>query len=364
MWGTDSDADSVRLKPRGVAAGDEDPSLSYESVLVDRYNRVKKDVSRLFKRSSDRDSADPQGGSCSSPGTNTDVCLDINEEDMMSILIYYAHKDEMIGYVQGMCDILSVFMHVFPSGHLACRAFENFMGIFGRTNFSRDQSGITEQLSLFSLMIQFFDNTFFSLLTNIGSKDLFFCFRWILVYFKREFGSREIPRVWDAILSCPLTRHYHLFVALAIVNKYRSTCAIVCKQSDDIFRFFSNLRMRLDAQDILSRSEALMQAFVIKYVGEAYPIIKQNKRHAELLESITSFAIDTSTPDPTSPLSTPETGFLWIDSLVQASLSIYSQLERSSLSESELLELLRIFTTESPLDDKSDAKTSSSSPRD
>lgn len=359
--GEDIESDASRT----VLAGDEDPSMTYEDVIVGRSRRIMKDLSRVLRLedenlnsyiSSTRVSLH---GESAMPPTMSAVDEEACEEndagnsdmeDMWLTLMYYAHKDNETGYVQGMCDILSIIRHVFSGNtHLSYLMFESFMKKIGRTNFSRDQSGISSQMHLLNLILKFLDSSFYNFLHTHGSSNLFFCFRWILVFFIREFSRDEVVSIWDSILSCPVTPYYHLFIALAIINKYRRACAAFCKNSDDTFRFFSNLCFKISLRDIMVRAEALLRAFILKFVGEVYSTLKPELYDVDLIRHILDFAIDTSTPDPRNLGDASET--LSYDDFREVLLSyreLYDSIDRSICSESELLKLMGLFRHDTP----------------
>ena len=56
---------------------------------------------------------------------------------------------------------------------------------------------------------------------NIDCANMFCCFRWLLILFKRELAFKEIKTLWEVIWVCPFTVHFHIFVAIAILNNYR-----------------------------------------------------------------------------------------------------------------------------------------------
>jgi hypothetical protein len=50
------------------------------------------------------------------------------------------------------------------------------------------------------------------------SGNMFFCFRWLLVLFKREFSLQDIARLWEVLwtdLPCP---NFHLLLCVAILE--------------------------------------------------------------------------------------------------------------------------------------------------
>jgi hypothetical protein len=80
------------------------------------------------------------------------------------------------------------------------------------TNFLRDQSGMKRQLSTLQQLIRVMDPQLYAHLgqsflkstwqeltfvDKTDSLNLFFCFRWILIAFKREFSFTQVIRLWD-----------------------------------------------------------------------------------------------------------------------------------------------------------------------
>jgi hypothetical protein len=73
-------------------------------------------------------------------------------------------------------------------------------------------------------------------LESTDSVNLFCCFRWMLICFKREFSYQDISILWEAYWSCPLTQHYELFISLAILNKYRQEIMLQCTAFDETLK--------------------------------------------------------------------------------------------------------------------------------
>jgi len=68
------------------------------------------------------------------------------------------------------------------------------------------------------------------------SLNLFFCFRWILIWFKREFKWDDILYLWEVLWSDYLSSQFHLFVALAILDKNRMIIMEYLNQFDEILK--------------------------------------------------------------------------------------------------------------------------------
>lgn len=54
-----------------------------------------------------------------------------------------------------------------------------------------------------------------------GSLNLFFCFRWILIAFKREFKFDKVIKLWEVLWTKYYSDQFILFVALAILQSHR-----------------------------------------------------------------------------------------------------------------------------------------------
>jgi hypothetical protein len=101
--------------------------------------------------------------------------------------------------------------------------FWSFAGFMERMQFYfyRDQSGMRNELRRLELLLKFIDPPLYQHFEATDSSNMFCCFRWLLVLFKREFEFQEIKTLWEIIWMCPLTNHFHLFVAIAILNSNR-----------------------------------------------------------------------------------------------------------------------------------------------
>ena len=54
-----------------------------------------------------------------------------------------------------------------------------------------------EQLRDLRTLLQFLDSQLFDNLTEKDSNNLYFCFRWLLLRFKREFSFEDIQSLWE-----------------------------------------------------------------------------------------------------------------------------------------------------------------------
>lgn len=60
-----------------------------------------------------------------------------------------------------------------------------------------DQSGMKKQLSQLHTLLSAVQPELSTFLDEHESGNMFFCFRWLLVWFKREFQHEEIMELWE-----------------------------------------------------------------------------------------------------------------------------------------------------------------------
>ena len=121
----------------------------------------------------------------------------------------------------------------------------------------------------------------YAYLQRIDGLNLFFCFRWLLVCFKREFVLDDVLRIWDAMWSArwseaehrgwPLCTHMHLFVALAILESHERLILRYLASFDEVLMFIHSLAFQMDATSVLRRAEALVYRLRSR-VGQEPPV--------------------------------------------------------------------------------------------
>ncbi|KAI8842157.1 rab-GTPase-TBC domain-containing protein [Chytridium lagenaria] len=243
-------------------AGDEKEDGDVVSKIKERRYRVEKDVVRtdrtvpFFAGTSGDDRPIHIPGPLSSgelAPTTPPAAFSRNLEMLKDVLITYTVYNFELGYVQGMNDLLAPVLAVMREGGRVL--------VFCGGDGDDDQSGMRRQLQLLELLIKFVDPPLYAHLERIDSINLFCCFRWLLVLFKREFEFDDIMRLWEVLWACPFTKQFHLFVALAILNRYRGEIMGECKAFDECLKFTNDLSGNLDLEDILGRAEVLFEVF-------------------------------------------------------------------------------------------------------
>ncbi|KAN0061817.1 GTPase activating protein [Thecaphora frezii] len=202
----------------------------------------------------------------------------------------------LAGYVQGMSDLCSP-LYVICEGD-EVKTFWCFVGFMERvkSNFYRDQSGMKTQLLLLQKLISVMDPKLYGHLERSDSLNLFFCFRWLLVCFKREFPFDDTLKIWECCWSAEpssspsssshssdstsgaptssssaqrqehsewgLTPNLPLFIALAILEVHRDVLLRYLENFDEILQYLNGLSQGgLDVDECLARAEVLVKAF-------------------------------------------------------------------------------------------------------
>lgn len=129
-----------------------------------------------------------------------------------------------------------------------------------KPNFYRDQSGMKEQLSILQELIALMDPQLYRHLEKTDSLNLFFCFRWVLIAFKREFSFEDVLCIWETLWSAPSMR-FHLFLAMSILEAHRNVILRYLQEFDEVLKYINELSQTMEPQPLLSQAEVLYLGF-------------------------------------------------------------------------------------------------------
>ncbi|KAJ5895979.1 GTPase-activating protein GYP7 [Penicillium subrubescens] len=221
-------------------------------------NRIEKDVHRTDRTiplfaGEDIPHPDPD-----SPFADTGT--NVHLEQMKDMLLTYNEYNPDLGYVQGMSDLLAPLYAVMQDDAVAFWAFVGFMDRMER-NFLRDQSGMRSQLLALDHLVQLMDPQLYLHLQSADSTNFFFFFRMLLVWYKREFEWADVLRLWEALWTDYFSSSFHLFIALAILEKHRDVIMDHLKHFDEVLKYINELSNTMDLVPILTRAESLFHRF-------------------------------------------------------------------------------------------------------
>lgn len=188
---------------------------------------------------------------------------------LRDVLMTYLMYDFDLGYVQGMSDLLAPILFVMDNEVDAFWCFVAYMKRVN-SNFEMDQSGIKRQLSHLRLLLHAIDPHLASYLDTRDSGNLFFCFRWLLVLFKREFNYPDVLRLWEVLWTdgpywkrddnstlWHSSLNFHLIVALSILDSQRSTILENRFGFTEILKHVNDLALYIDLDTTISKAQAI-----------------------------------------------------------------------------------------------------------
>jgi hypothetical protein len=234
---------------------------------------------------------------------------------MKDMLLTYNEYNRDLGYVQGMSDLLAPIYAVMQDDAVAFWGFQHFMDRMER-NFLRDQSGMRKQLLTLDHLVQLMDPKLYLHLQSADSTNFFFFFRMLLVWFKREFAWADVLRLWEGLWTDYLSSNFHLFIALAILEKHRDVIMEHLKHFDEVLKYsmfsfpllylilrkktVNELSNTIDLPSTITRAEALFRRFTrtVEAIDRKSSFPAPKLRHRRLPSSST---IPTSPAPPESP---------------------------------------------------------------
>lgn len=247
-----------------------DPSDEY---FLDQKFRIDKDVQRtdrsleLYKNT---DEGDP---TIEDPDDVANL-KNPHLRSLEAILLTFNEFNGKLGYVQGMNDLLSPIYVTLQDEVLAFWCFVKFMDRMER-NFLSDQSGMKDQMTTLNELVQFMLPDLYLHLEKCDSSNLFFMFRMLLVWFKREFDWEDTIHLWEVLWTDYYSSQFHLFVALAMLQKNEKIVMAYLTQFDEVLKYFNELQesgtVGFQLTDLLTRAELLFLKFRnTVYVMERY----------------------------------------------------------------------------------------------
>ncbi|BFZ09532.1 hypothetical protein BsWGS_12572 [Bradybaena similaris] len=179
-----------------------------------------------------------------------------NLQVLFDILMTYVVYNFDLGYVQGMSDILSPILVVMEN---EVEAFWCFAGAMERVchNFEMDQNGMKVQLSQIHKLMQICDPELCAYLESHDSGNFYFCFRWILILFKREFHFHEIQRLWEVLWTDRPCDNFHLIISLAILDSEKSTLMENKFGFTEILKHINDISLSIPLEETLCKAEGI-----------------------------------------------------------------------------------------------------------
>uniref|UniRef100_A0A0P4VUQ2 Rab-GAP TBC domain-containing protein n=1 Tax=Scylla olivacea TaxID=85551 RepID=A0A0P4VUQ2_SCYOL len=184
-----------------------------------------------------------------------------NLEKMKRILLNFAVHNPVMGYTQGMSDILAPILAEVRN---EADVFWCFTGLMSKTIFvtSPKDEDMEKNLSYLRELLRLMTPRFFNHMDNQqDGMDLLFCHRWILLCFKREFPEDEALAMWEACWSNYQTDYFHLFLSVAIVSIYGADVVDQNLRPDETLLYFTSLAGHMQGQMVLKKARGLLHQY-------------------------------------------------------------------------------------------------------
>lgn len=179
-----------------------------------------------------------------------------NIERLQAILLTYVMYNFDMGYVQGMSDLLSPILYLVDDEAASFWCFVGFMEKVFR-NFDEDQAGMKNQLSKLRTLMEFANPKLFKYLKTHDSDNCYFCFRWLLVWFKREFSHDDILELWEVLWTSLPCVNFHLLIGVAILDKEMTQIIDNEYGFTEILKHVNDLSERMNLKEILEAAESI-----------------------------------------------------------------------------------------------------------
>ncbi|KAK0080620.1 hypothetical protein PV325_013649 [Microctonus aethiopoides] len=175
---------------------------------------------------------------------------------LYDILMTYVMYNFDLGYVQGMSDLLSPILCLMDS---EVDAFWSFVGFMDKvsSNFEMDQAGMKAQLCQLHTLLNTTEPQLAQYLNKHESGNMFFCFRWLLVLFKREFNAIDIIKLWEVLWTDMPCKNFHLLICAAILDTEKSALMENRYGFTEILKHVNDLSLRIELPWALSKAEGI-----------------------------------------------------------------------------------------------------------
>ncbi|XP_026881481.2 TBC1 domain family member 17 isoform X2 [Electrophorus electricus] len=172
------------------------------------------------------------------------------------VLMTYCMYNFDLGYVQGMSDLLAPLLFVTQNEVESFWCLTGFMELVHQ-NFEESQEAMKQQLLQLSLLLRALDPELCDYLDSQDSGSLCFCFRWLLIWYKREFPFDDILSLWEVLWTRIPCANFHLLLACAILVSQRGELIGSNHDFNSILKHINELNMKLDLESVMCEAEGI-----------------------------------------------------------------------------------------------------------
>lgn len=125
------------------------------------------------------------------------------------------------------------------------------------SNFDMDQAGMKRQLQDLNKLLAIANPRLYAYFKEKSSENMYFCFRWLLVWYKREFTNEDIYELWEVLWTNLPCLNFHLFVSVAILDDQQDIFINRKYEFNEILKHVNELSMGIDLKPTLEKAEAI-----------------------------------------------------------------------------------------------------------
>lgn len=155
-----------------------------------------------------------------------------------------------------MSDLLAPILYVMQNEVEAFWCFVGFMKMVS-VNFDFEHGGVHRQLRELLDLLKSVDSDFYAYLDTKDSGNLFFCFRWLLIWFKRELAFAEVLRLWEVVWTGLPCRNFLLLVCVALLEDEKSAIVENNFGFNEILKHVNDMAFRFDLDHALKKAESI-----------------------------------------------------------------------------------------------------------
>ncbi|KAJ1372987.1 hypothetical protein KIN20_035305 [Parelaphostrongylus tenuis] len=175
---------------------------------------------------------------------------------LQNVLMTYVMYNFDLGYVQGMSDFASPLLYVMGNEVDTFWCFVELMKKVQR-NFEKDQAAIKLQMYQLRDLVMIVNPQLANYLESHQSDDMYFCFRWVLVWFKRELSFVDTCKLWEVLWTGQPCPNFLLLICVAILDGQMNVIIDNGFGLTEILKHVNDLSMHLVLDDILTAAEAI-----------------------------------------------------------------------------------------------------------
>lgn len=124
-------------------------------------------------------------------------------------------------------------------------------------NFDIDQAGMKTQFAQLRRLLEVANPRLFKYMIAHDSDNMYFCFRWLIVWYKREFSNDDILKIWECLWTKLPCINFHILISVAILDQETDIIIESKYEFNEILKHVNELSGNIDLKRTLEIAEAI-----------------------------------------------------------------------------------------------------------